>query len=219
MGNNRLHRRVTWAKRLFLLTSIGGFIWFFAANYTIESNAEGKLFNNVETCPAVKVAIVLGASKSLANRNSNPYFAYRIEAAITLYKAGKVKYFIVSGDNHVKGYDEPTDMKNALMAGGVPDSAIFLDYAGFRTLDSMERAIKVFGQQEVMVISQQFHNERAIYLGEHFGMKVIGFNAKDVGGSGIRTKLRERFARMKVFWDLLWGVDSRFLGPKVQIPA
>ncbi len=203
--------------RTLLLVGVGLLALFFYANYAIAANAEGKLFDDVATCPKTKVAIVLGASKSLANGNSNPYFAYRMEAAIALYKAGKVKYFIVSGDNHVKGYDEPTDMKMALMAGGVPESAIYLDYAGFRTLDSMERALKVFGQHEVMVISQQFHNERAIYLGEHFGMKVKGFNAKDVGGRGIRTKLRERFARMKVFWDIFWGVDSRFLGPPVHI--
>ncbi|MNV90542.1 vancomycin high temperature exclusion protein [compost metagenome] len=135
-----------------------------------------------------------------------------------LYRAGKVKFILVSGDNSNKTYDEPTDMKNALIAAGIPASRIYLDYAGFRTLDSMERALKVFGQKEVIVVSQRFHNERAIYLGEHFGMTVYGYNAQDVAKmGGFKTKTRERFARMKVFWDILFGVDSKFLGTPVNI--
>ncbi|MDF3025817.1 MAG: hypothetical protein K0S23_124 [Fluviicola sp.] len=205
-------------KRTAIFTFLFGLFWFFGANWAIESNAEGKIFDQVGDCPKVKVALVLGTSRTNKHGNDNLYFSYRIRAAVELYRAGKVKYILVSGDNSIATYDEPTDMKNALIAAGIPGKRIFLDYAGFRTLDSMERALKVFGQKEVIVISQRFHNERAIYLGEHFGMTVYGYNAQDVAKmGGFKTKVRERFARMKVFWDILFGVDSKFLGTPVKI--
>lgn len=205
-------------KRTLIFSLLLGLIWFFGANWAIESNAEGKVFDQVNDCPEVKVALVLGTSRLLKHGNDNLYFSYRIKAAVELYRAGKVQYILVSGDNSIATYDEPTDMKNALIAAGIPAKRIYLDYAGFRTLDSMERALKVFNQKEVIVVSQRFHNERAIYLGEHFGMTVYGYNAKDVAKmSGFKTKVRERFARMKVFWDILFGVDSKFLGEPVKI--
>ena len=216
-----MKRKRNWPKiikRTAIFTIIFGLFWFFGANWTIESNAEGKLFDQVSDCPNVKVALVLGTSRTNKRGNDNLYFSYRINAAVELYRAGKVKYILVSGDNSITTYDEPTDMKNALIAAGIPEKRIFLDYAGFRTLDSMERALKVFGQKEVIVVSQRFHNERAIYLGEHFGMTVYGYNAQDVVKmGGFKTKGRERFARMKVFWDILFGVDSKFLGTPVKI--
>ncbi|TSJ48161.1 SanA/YdcF family protein [Fluviicola chungangensis] len=216
-----MKRKRNWSKiikRSFLFSFIFGLLWFFGANWAIESNAEGKVFDQVSDCPEVKVALVLGTSRLLKHGNDNLYFSYRIKAAVELYRAGKVQYILVSGDNGTTTYDEPTDMKNALIAAGIPAKRIYLDYAGFRTLDSMERALKVFNQKEVIVVSQRFHNERAIYLGEHFGMTVYGYNAKDVAKmNGFKTKVRERFARMKVFWDILFGVDSKFLGPQVKI--
>ena len=216
-----MKRKRNWPKiikRTAIFTIIFGLFWFFGANWTIESNAEGKLFDQVSDCPNVKVALVLGTSRTNKRGNDNLYFSYRINAAVELCRAGKVKYILVSGDNSITTYDEPTDMKNALIAAGIPEKRIFLDYAGFRTLDSMERALKVFGQKEVIVVSQRFHNERAIYLGEHFGMTVYGYNAQDVVKmGGFKTKVRERFARMKVFWDILFGVDSKFLGTPVKI--
>ncbi|WP_341906771.1 ElyC/SanA/YdcF family protein [Fluviicola taffensis] len=216
-----MNRKRNWAKiikRTLLITFLFGLFWFFGANWAIVSNAEGKVFDQVSDCPKVKVALVLGTSRTLKHGNDNLYFSYRIKAAVELYRAGKVKYILVSGDNGQTTYDEPTDMKNALIAAGIPAKRIFLDYAGFRTLDSMERALKVFGQKEVIVVSQRFHNERAIYLGEHFGMTVYGYNAQDVAKmGGFKTKVRERFARMKVFWDIVFGVDSKFLGESVEI--
>lgn len=205
-------------KKILLLILLFLVSWFFGANYLIRSNAEDKVFNSVSDCPEVKVGLVLGTSPTLRNGSPNLYFVYRIEAAVALYKAGKIKYILVSGDNGSKEYDEPSEMRNALVAAGIPFDKIYLDYAGFRTLDSMERALKVFGQKKLIVISQQFHNERAIYLAEHFGIECYGFNAKDVVTMrGFKTKFRERFARMKVFWDIFWGVDSKFLGEPVKI--
>ena len=125
---------------------------------------------------------------------------------------------MVSGDNSRVGYNEPEDMKVALMERGVPEAAIYLDYAGFRTLDSMVRMREIFKTTSFIVISQAFHNERAVYIGNHFGLDVIGFNAQDVSKAfGIKTMLREKLARVKVFVDILFNQQPKFLGKQITI--
>ncbi len=127
------------------------------------------------------VALVLGTRRTTPDgRWSNPHFAHRIEAAAALYRAGKVKRLLVSGDNHVRGYDEPSDMRDALVAAGVPAQAIALDYAGFRTLDSVVRAKEVFGQTSLVVVSEQFHNYRAVFICRHFGIDAVAYSAEPV---------------------------------------
>ena len=205
-------------KRFYLFLFLFFLVWIIGANWAIASNAKGKTFDRINDCPKTKVALVLGTSKNNRSGSDNAYFTNRIAAVVELFQAGKIEYILVSGDNGSADYDEPTDMKNALIAKGIPENKIYLDHAGFRTLDSMERALKVFGQKEVIVISQKFHNERAIYLGEHFGMTVYGYNAKDVKQmGGFKTYVREKFARMKVFWDIVFGVNATFLGDPIKI--
>ena len=190
-----------------------------SANYAIEKNAKGKLYAKVSNIPKNKVGLVLGTTKYLQNGNVNLYFRYRVNAAVQLYKEGKISYILISGDNSRDTYDEPTDFKNELIKRGVPERRIFLDYAGFRTLDSVVRAKEIFGQTKITIISQQFHNERAIYLAEVNGIEAIGFNAKDVTGRyGLKVKLREYLARVKVFVDILFRVKPKFLGKKITIP-
>lgn len=138
----------------------------FAANYSIEKNAENKTFSNSSKIKKNKVGLVLGTSKFLNNGEINLYFKYRINATVELYKKGKIDFVLVSGDNGNKNYNEPTDFKNELIKKGIPANKIFLDYAGFRTLDSVVRAKEIFGQVSITIISQKFHNERAIYLAE-----------------------------------------------------
>ena len=131
-----------------------------------------------------------------------------------------MKKLIVSGDNHVKEYDEPGCMRDALIRKGVPSSAIVLDYAGFRTLDSVVRAKEVFGQEKITIISQRFHNERAIYLAEHYSIKAIGYNAKDAKRtkrSLMITVVRESISRVKMFIDFLTGKEPKFLGEKIVV--
>ncbi|MBI3237666.1 MAG: YdcF family protein [Flavobacteriia bacterium] len=208
----------TFFKRFYLFLFLFFLVWIIGANWAIASNAGDKTFDTVSECPTTKVGLVLGTSKNNRSGSENAYFTNRITAVVELYQAGKIECILVSGDNGSADYDEPTDMKNALIEKGIPEEKIYLDHAGFRTLDSMERALKVFGQKEVIVISQRFHNERAIYLGEHFGMTVYGYNAKDVKKmGGFKTYVREKFARMKVFWDIVFGVNSTFLGEPVKI--
>ena len=191
-------------------------MWLF--DYLITSNARGKLYDDVAQVPKRKVALVLGTSPIGRDGNTNVFFKHRIDAAAQLYKAGKVKYLLLSGDNHRNDYNEPVEMQKALMAKGVPASALILDYAGFRTLDSVVRALEVFGQDDIIIVSQKFHNERAIYLAEHYGMKAIGLNAKDaVGYRAKKVSFREFFARTKVFVDFIFGKEPKYLGEKIQI--
>ena len=187
-------------------------------NYRIDSAAEGKTHYNLNELPKNRVGIVLGTSNKLAQGGANPYYTYRINAAVQLYNAGKIEFILVSGDNSTKYYNEPTTIKNDLVKGGIPAEKIFLDYAGFRTLDSMVRAKEVFGLNSVTIISQKFHNERAIYIAERKGLTAVGFNAKDVSTrNGLKVQFREYFARVKVFLDLLFNTQPKFYGDKVEI--
>ncbi|GAE84135.1 SanA protein [Bacteroides reticulotermitis JCM 10512] len=172
-----------------------------------------KLYSQVTEMPHNSVGLLLGTSPKLKNGNNNLYFDYRIQATANLYKARKIDYILISGDKRRDDYNEPEEMKQALIRKGVPLQAIYLDYAGLRTLDSVVRAKLVFGQNKLTVISQKFHNERAIYLAERNGIEAIGFNADDVSAyAGFKTQLRELFARVKMFADLATGKKPRFLG-------
>ncbi len=200
----------------------GGFLIIalivFLCNLLIVSYAGKRVYDHVEDVPYNKTGLVLGTSPSLRN-GPNYYFVNRIQAASELYKAGKVKYLLVSGDNHVEDYNEPEEMKKALIEQGVPEEAIFLDYAGFRTLDSVVRAKEIFGQEAFTVVSQKFHNERAIYIASRYGLDTVGYNAKDVELSvGLKVQIREIFARVKVFIDFLFNKQPKFLGEKIDLP-
>ncbi len=188
-------------------------------NSIIDYYAVKRVFENVMDIPYNKVGLLLGTSPTLSNGRPNYYFIYRIEAAASLYHTGKVKYILVSGDNHKTTYNEPEEMQKALIEKGVPENAIFLDYAGFRTLDSVVRAKEIFGQERLTFISQRFHNERAVYLASKYDIDAVGFNASDVNiKGGLKTRVREAFARVKVFVDIIFNKQPRFLGEPVEIP-
>lgn len=188
------------------------------SDFWVEQVAESKIYEKVSEVPQMITGLVLGTSKTTRNGGANPYFVYRINAAVQLYKSGKVKYLIVSGDNSRKGYDESTDMKNALIERGVPEDVIYLDYAGFRTLDSVVRCKSIFDQDEFLVISQKFHNERAIYLARYNGLRAIGYCAKDVGNTyGMVVHIREKLARVNAVMDILVNKKPHFGGPKIEI--
>lgn len=191
---------------------------FFLPDIIIKRNAAKKTYDDAEEIRENRVGLVLGTTKLLQNGRVNLYYKYRVDAAVALYKAGKIDFVLVSGDNSRESYDEPTDFKNDLITKGIPAERIYLDYAGFRTLDSVVRAKEIFGLEAITIISQKFHNERAIYLAEQKGVAAIAFNAKDVSSRyGLKVKIREYFARGKVFIDLLLGVQPKFLGEKIEI--
>ena len=203
---------------LFLLSCLLIVIAIYTSNKVIIKNAEEKLFNTTETIPKNKVGLLLGTVKYLSNGRVNLYYQFRLNAAVELYKAKKIDFILVSGDNGSEGYDEPTDFKNDLIKAGIPEDKIYLDYAGFRTLDSVVRIKEIFGQTSVTIISQQFHNERALYLANHFEIDAIGYNAKGVSGKkAIKVQLREYLARVKVFIDILFNIKPKFLGEPIEI--
>ncbi len=178
-----------------------------------------QLYTLVDSIPKTKVGIVLGTSRKLANGTKNLYFTYRIAAAKKLFEAGKVNYFILSGDNRVDNYNEPKDMQQALIEEGIPDSCLVLDYAGLRTFDSMVRCKEIFGQDSIIVISQEFHNARAVFIANKIGLKAYGFNAqKVINQKSTYIKIRELFSRTKCILDLyLLGTKPKHLGKKIKI--
>lgn len=192
------------------------FVW--GSNFKIEKDTKDFVTSDLSKIPNEKVGLVLGTGKTLANGTPNLYFTYRMDAAAELYHAGKIKYLIVSGDNSRKNYNEPEDMKLALIEKGIPEHHIFEDFAGFRTLDSVVRAKEIFDQSSYIIISQRFHNERAVFLAQQNGIDAFGYNAKDVNrAAGFKTNLREKFARAKVYLDLWFGIEPKFGGEKISI--
>lgn len=188
------------------------------SNLVIEQATKGKTYDQVMDIPENKVGLVLGTARRLVEGGLNPYYTHRIQATVELYQAGKIKFVLVSGDNGSVYYNEPTTIKKDLVKAGIPAEQIFLDYAGFRTLDSMVRAKVIFGLDSVTVISQDFHNKRAIYLAEKKGLSAIGFNADDVAGNpGLKVHIREYLARVKVFVDLLMNTQPRYYGNRIEI--
>ena len=206
------------ALKIFFVIILLSLLSIFFADYVVENSAEGKTYTSVSEIPHNKVGLLLGTGKILMNGRLNLYYKYRINAAVKLFNSGKINYILVSGDNSTSYYDEPTTIKRDLIKKGIPKDKIYLDYAGFRTFDSVVRSKEIFGQKSITVISQAFHNERAIFIANQKDINAIGFNAKDVGGEGgERTQLREKFARVKVILDILFGKEPKFLGETIEI--
>jgi SanA protein len=211
-----------WSRRLVLLvlTMLLMFVLVVGyANFTAIWGSWGRLFDDVSAVPETKVGLVFGTTDRV-NGRENLYFRYRIDAAVRLWKAGKIKTVIVSGDNRSQYYNEPEKMKQALVERGIPGARIACDYAGLRTLDSVVRAKEVFSTNSVLFISQKFQNERAIYLAKANGIDAYGFNAQDVETqAGLKTRIREVGARVKMWLDVnLLGTRPVYLGEKIPLP-
>lgn len=178
----------------------------------VARNASGKTYVNVDSIPHRKVGLILGTSPiSTLNGCINQYFDHRIEAGAELYKEGKVDWLVVSGGdyrNAGNGYDEPVAMRDSLMKQGVDSTHIILDYDGTRTLNSIAKIRDVYCQDSIIIISQEYHNERALYQAKHLGIDAIGFNAKTPGGRTLwwRNRGREVLARVKLFIDVAFGL-------------
>lgn len=169
-----------------------GVAWIAAASLLVERADRGRIWSDPAAIPARRVGLVLGCARVLGGYH-NPFFDSRIGVAARLFRAGKVEYLIVSGGNHVRGYGEPKDVKDGLIRAGVPPERVVCDYAGFRTLDSIVRAREVFGQTAITVVSQEFHNQRAIFIARHRGVDAIGFNAPEADAyDSFRIECRER---------------------------
>lgn len=196
-------------------------IFVVCCNFMVKKSAKGLLYDDMQAIPARKVGLLLGTSPYTAKGIINQYYTYRIEAAAELYFAHKITYILISGDNHRHGYNEPEEMRQSLIALGVPDSVIHLDYAGFRTFDSMVRAKKVFQEDSITVISQHWHNERAIYIAHHHQLEAIAYNAKEVyyRKTYLKNHAREAVAKSKAVLDVIFHKQPHFLGEPMPIPG
>ena len=199
------------AKKILWTTCVMSFVCIFLmiiCNQIVVNNAQGKAFSDIDSIEYNKVGLLLGTTpQARFDRITNYFFIYRIDAAEELYKAGKIEQILISGDeNSLDGVNEPECMRDSLVARGVPASDIILDGKGYRTINSVINANKVFGLKSFTIISQEFHNERALYQAEHLGLDVENlqaFNARmPKSRRAFLTTIREYFARVKMFIDL-----------------
>jgi SanA protein len=191
--------------------SLGALFWATCSNCLIIFSTQNYLYDSIEEIPKKEFALVLGSGKN-GRFGINPYFKYRMEAAAELYLNRKVKKLVVSGDNHIKSYNETTDMAEYLISLGVPDEDIIRDYAGFRTLDSVVRAKKVFNCKSLIIVSQKFHNQRAVFIARHYRIDAVGYNAQDVQSKNNFTHWREFAAKFGTIIDLyLLNRQPKFL--------
>jgi SanA protein len=201
-----------------ILCTLTGIVVFWV-NARIANLGNRYIYSSVDSIPHNHCALVLGTSKYLWNGKRNLFYTNRIKAAVELYNHNKIDYIIVSGDNRNRNYNEPITMYNDLIAAGIPNKKIILDYAGFRTLDSVVRGKEVFGQDKFTIVSQLFHNQRALYIARQKGIEAIAFNTEDNGEKlALKVQLRELGARMLVVIDMITSKQPHFLGEKVIIP-
>ncbi len=189
------------------------------AVWVVHGAAGGRVYDDLATLPLNDVGLVLGTSPRTASGEHNLHFDNRMAAAAQLYHAGRVRHLLLSGDNGTRGYDEPADMKAALLGLGVPAEAMTLDDAGFRTLDSVVRARAVFGQTRLTVVSDRFHVYRAVFLAKHNGVDAVAFPSRDVEvRASLKSRVRECGADLKACLDL-WVFHTRpkFLGEPIPV--
>lgn len=201
-----------------LIAGGAGALAVIAVNACMVGWARAKTAQSVNALAENEVGIVLGTSPR-SGQWRNPFFENRMDAAAELYRAGRVRHLLVSGDNHRHGYDEPTEMRNALVRRGVPASAVTLDYAGFRTLDTMARARSVFGLKKATVITDDFHQPRALFLASAFGLEAVGYPSARVPFKwSKKTLAREVASRVWACLDVyVLRTKPKFYGPKVKI--
>jgi len=190
---------------------VPGFYGFASAR--VLASANGKICEDISKAPHHRVGIVLGCSPT-TGRFKNPFFQSRMNMAARMFHAGKVDRLLVSGDNGRVGYDEPSAMAQALVERGVPNSAITKDFAGFRTLDTMVRAKKVFGVDEATIITDDFHLARSIYFANGAGIEALGVQCKSASNQNTRSvKFREVLARgLAVVDQEILHSQPKFLG-------
>ena len=209
-----------WQSAFFIVIIFG--IVVLAIDIFVSDSAKDRMYSSVEKVPKRGVALLLGTAKYVRKGKINYFYKYRIDAAVKLYKAGKVRAILVSGDNATKYYNEPARMKRDLIKRGIPKSKIYLDFAGFRTLDSILRAQEIFGLKKYIIVSQKFHLQRALFIAQKSGANAIGFVAKDIPRTtaAFKMRMREYAARVKAFLDIyILHTTPKFFGKfeKIEI--
>jgi len=212
-----LSRRIKKIAYRLLLLGIITIVIIYGLSWHILSSTKDQIFKKAPNVPEAYTAIVLGASVYSSGRLST-ILEDRVRSALQLYRKGKVKRFLLSGDNGSKNYNEPQAMKEYLIKQGVPEDDIFMDYAGFDTYDSMYRASAVFEVKDAIVVTQEFHLPRAIYIANKLDLNYYGFiGDKHIYQSASINKKRELLANVKAFFELTFHKEPTYLGDKVPI--
>ena len=182
-------------------------------DWYVSYMARDRVYTDVNAIPHRPVALMLGTSKYIGKR-INPFYPPRLNGAYALFENNKVQAIIVSGDNATRYYNEPQTMENDLVRAGVPRRYVVKDYAGFRTLDSVIRAKRIFGQDALTIVSQGFHCERAIYIARSIDIDALCLSADNATGlAAVRIRLREVLARAKAVLDInVLNKQPKFLG-------
>lgn len=200
-----------------VLAGIIGVIVCAGINQYVLAKSQQRISHNIKELPEAYTAIVLGA-RVYQNGGVSNYLKDRLEHALELYNSGKIERFLVSGDHGQKDYDEVNTMKQYLMNNGVPKEVIFLDHAGFNTYSSMVRAKKVFQVEDAIIVSQDYHLPRAVFIANQVGLNAHGYaSSSSVLGQSKRNKIREVLARVKSFGEVMLGVDPKYLGNPIPI--
>ncbi|WP_420578420.1 SanA/YdcF family protein [Ekhidna sp.] len=204
--------------RLGIWIAITLFLFILGTNIWVVQSTKDQIYNSIDA-PVNDVALVLGTSKRTSEGKPNRFFAERMETAAALHSYQKIKHILVSGDNRSRYYNEPRDMLQALGDLNIPEEDVSLDFAGLRTLDSVIRCKEVFGQDEVTIVTQEFHCYRSLFIANYFDMDAVAVSADDGGPIGNMLALREVLARTIAVMDIyVFQREPKFLGEKVELP-
>ncbi|MCK4635469.1 MAG: YdcF family protein [Candidatus Moranbacteria bacterium] len=203
-----------WFKRIFIL-GVASFIFLIGINFYIIKSTQDQIYFNQDNLPEYQTALLLGA-KVYDDGTLSFIMQDRADTAIEIYNLGKVEKILVSGDHGTTGYDEVNTVKNYLVKKGIPEKDIFTDHAGFDTYDSVYRAKNIFEVRSMIIVTQEFHLPRAIYIANSLGVESVGIVA-DKRRSFLINYLRENVARIKAFLNVVFGAESEFLGERIPI--
>lgn len=197
-------------KHFFLFVEMA-VLFMILANVWVVAVTTGRTYNKISKIPPRECGLVLGTSPMMRSGRANPYFISRMDAAALLYHHGKIKRIIVSGEKS-PGYDEPSAMKNYLVyEEGVPENIITEDPKGFKTQLSIKRCKEVYKERNVIIVSQGFHNMRALFFARNMDMNALGFDATDITRpeSFYRNQSREFFARVLAVVYYIFGLEPK----------
>ncbi len=214
-------KKKKWFKRLLLISL---FFFFFVGMGTLFINIHVKSYvkadlRTVEQCEEIDAdcIVVLGAGIWDENTPSR-MLDHRIRTGVALYEAGASEKIIMSGDHGRKNYDEVNVMKDYAIKYGVPSEDIFMDHAGFSTYESMVRAKEIFGAKKIIVVTQEFHLSRAVYIAERLGLEAYGVSSDLSSYPGIEyNEMREVLARVKDFFMVIFQPNPTYLGEPISL--
>jgi SanA protein len=206
-------------RRVFFIIIILIVVFLVSCNVWVVWSTGDSVYHDSALLPDHRMALVLGTSNKTVSGKPNPYFEKRMETAAQLFSGGKIDHFIVSGDNRSIYYNEPIEMRKALLKKGIPGTAITLDYAGLRTLDSIVRCKQIFGQEQITIITQPFHSYRALFISQYYDLDAVAMVADEPNfENSIKVRLREYIARPLAVLDLyVFKTAPRFLGEKEEV--